>query len=273
MKRNLVRSTFFYVGVAVILMFFLLPPLWLLSTSLKLPKDAFALPPKIVFAPTLENYASILSNSKFLKALVNSIIIAGTSTIISVTLGSLAAYALVFFRVTKKKDIVTFFLSLRVAPAIIFALPVFFLTVSLGIRDSHLVMIVVYSVMNLPIAILLLMTFFEDIPGEIREAALVDGCTEWLCFKRIMAPLVRGGLSATGILILLSSWNEFLLALVLTGQNSQTLPVAITNFLTFQGTDWGSMSAAGMVIMTPMLVLGIAVQKYLVRGMTLGGIK
>lgn len=272
-KHHPIRTLLFYAGIALLLLFFLAPPLWLLSTSIKLPKDAFALPPKLIFTPTLDNYQSIFSNAKFMGALLNSLIIAGTSTLISVTLGALASYALVFFRVAKKKGIITFFLSLRVAPAIIFALPVFFLTVKIGIRDSHVIMILVYSVMNLPIAILLLLTFFEDVPSEIREAALIDGCSEWLCFRRIMAPLVSGGLTATAILILLFSWNEFLLALVLTGQNTQTLPVAITNFLTFQGTDWGSMSAAGAVIMLPMLILGISVQKYLVRGMTLGGIK
>uniref|UniRef100_A0A2A4Z1H4 Sugar ABC transporter permease n=1 Tax=OCS116 cluster bacterium TaxID=2030921 RepID=A0A2A4Z1H4_9PROT len=273
MKQNYLKTLLFYVGIAFLLLFFLAPPLWLLSTSLKTPKEAFALPPTLIFTVTWENYEAILNNSKFLRAMVNSIVITGTSTLLAVTMGSLAAYALVFFRVRRKQSIVTFFLSLRVAPAIIFALPLFYLTVSLGIRDSHLVMIAVYTVMNLPIAILLLLTFFEDIPGEIREAALIDGCTEWVCFKTIIAPLVKGGITATAILTLLFSWNEFLLALVLTGQKTQTLPVAITNFLTFQGTDWGSMSAAGMLIMLPMFILGISVQKYLVRGMTLGGIK
>ncbi|RLQ85293.1 carbohydrate ABC transporter permease [Notoacmeibacter ruber] len=267
------RTVFFYSGIAVLLIFFLGPPLWLVSTSIKLPKDAFALPPKLIFTPTLENYQALLGNDQFLRALFNSIVIAGTSTVISVGMAALAAYALVFFGLPRKKGIITFFLSLRVAPAIIFALPVFYLTVNIGIRDSHLIMITVYTVMNLPIAILLLLTFFEDVPGEIREAALIDGCSEWLCFRKVMAPLVSGGLTATMILVLLFSWNEFLLALVLTGQNTQTLPVAITNFLTFQGTDWGAMSAAGTIIMTPMLILGIAVQRYLVRGMTLGGIK
>ena len=269
----LLRRTLFWFGLVVLLSFFLLPPIWLVSTSFKLPTDAFALPPKIVFPPTLDNYRSILSDDQFLRALRNSTVIAGVSTLISVALGTLAAYALVFFNVARKRAVITFFLSLRVAPAIIFSLPIFFLTVSIGVRDSHLVMIAVYSVMNLPIAILLLLTFFDDLPGEIRDAALVDGCTEWQCFTRVMAPLASGGLTATAILTLLFSWNEFLLALVLTGQNTQTLPVAITNFLTFQGTDWGSMSAAGTVIMLPMLILGVAVQKYLVRGMTLGGIK
>ena len=271
--KKLFKSAAFYVGVAFLLTFFLAPPVWLISTSFKLPRDAFALPPKLIFQPTLENYLSLLGNDRFLKALFNSIVIAGTSTVIAVSMGALAAYALVFFALRRKRGIITFFLSLRVAPAIIFALPIFYLTVRIGIRDSHLIMILVYTVMNLPIAILLLLTFFEDIPSEIREAALIDGCSEWMCFRKVVAPLVSGGLTATMILVLLFSWNEFLLALVLTGQNTQTLPVAITNFLTFQGTDWGSMSAAGTIIMTPMLILGIAVQRYLVRGMTLGGIK
>ncbi len=273
MLGKTLKSIAFYLGIFGLLAFFLAPPIWLISTSIKLPRDAFALPPKLIFTPTLENYQALLGNSQFLKALLNSVIIAGTSTVIAVSMAALAAYALVFFGLKRKKGIITFFLSLRVAPAIIFALPIFYLTVNIGIRDNHFIMIAVYSVMNLPIAILLLLTFFEDVPGEIREAALIDGCSEWMCFRKVMAPLVSGGLTATMILVLLFSWNEFLLALVLTGQKTQTLPVAITNFLTFQGTDWGAMSAAGTIIMTPMLILGIAVQRYLVRGMTLGGIK
>ena len=154
-----------------------------------------------------------------------------------------------------------------------FVLPMFFLVTRLGLRDSYPVIILIYLVVNLPFAILMLNTFFEDVPVEIREAALIDGCSEWTCFSRIIAPIAKGGIAATAILTLLLTWNEFLIALVLTGQRTQTLPVAITSFLTFQGTEWGPLTAAGTMIMVPMLILGLFVQRYLVRGLTMGSVK
>lgn len=270
---RLLRTSAFYLGVGVILIFFLAPPAWLVSTSFKTPRDAFALPPKLLFTPTWDNYREVLANANFTGAFVNSIIIAGVSTLAAVLLGSLAAYALAFFKLRNKGDLTTFIVGLRVAPAIMFVLPAFFLVARLGLRDSYAVMILIYLVINLPFAILMLATFFEEVPLEVREAALIDGCSEWACFARIVAPIARGGIAATAILTLLLTWNEFLVALVLTGQRTQTLPVAITAFLTFQGTEWGPLTAAGTMIMVPMLVLGLFVQRYLVRGLTMGSVK
>ena len=263
----------YYLGVGAILIFFLAPPIWLISTSFKTSRDAFALPPKIIFTPTLNNYREVLSNANFTGAFINSTVIAGAATLGAILLGSLAAYALSFFKLRNKGNLATFIVSLRVAPALMFVLPMFFLVTRLGLRDSYPVIILIYLVVNLPFAILMLNTFFEDVPVEIREAALIDGCSEWTCFSRIIAPIAKGGIAATAILTLLLTWNEFLIALVLTGQHTQTLPVAITSFLTFQGTEWGPLTAAGTMIMVPMLILGLFVQRYLVRGLTMGSVK
>ncbi|MGN7384333.1 carbohydrate ABC transporter permease [Paenibacillus sp. SAFN-117] len=267
------KGTLFYLGVVVILLFFMMPFVWLILTSLKNYKDAFALPPAFIFTPTFDNYDDVFSRSDFFKALLNSLTISSVSTVLCLCLGMVTAYALAYFHFRSKPKWVTFILSARIAPPILMLLPVYFIAVKIGLSDSYLLMIFVYTLMNLPFVVLMLLTFFEDIPNELREAAFVDGCTEFKAFYRIIVPVARGGIAATFILSMLLVWNEFLIGLVLTGRETQTLPVLITSFMTFQGTEWGPLTAAGTLVMLPMLIFGIAVQKHLVKGMTMGAVK
>jgi len=268
-----IRWGAFYAGVILIVLFFIIPLLWLVSTSFKNYKDAFALPPLLFFMPTLDNYAKVLGRSDFFQALTNSVIVSVSSTLVSVALGSLAAYALAFFQWRRASSIATFFLSARVVPPILILLPIYFIAVRIGITDSYGLLIFFYAMINLPFVILMMRTFFAEIPGEIREAAFIDGCSEARAFFQTILPLARGGIAATFILSMLLTWNEFFIALVLSGKETQTLPVLITSFMTFQGTEWGALTAAGTMIMTPMLIFGILVQKNLVRGMTMGAVK
>ena len=154
-----------------------------------------------------------------------------------------------------------------------FVLPMFFLVTRLGLRDSYPVIILIYLVVNLPFAILMLNTFLKTYRSRSVRLPLSTAVRSGPAFHGIIAPIAKGGIAATAILTLLLTWNEFLIALVLTGQRTQTLPVAITSFLTFQGTEWGPLTAAGTMIMVPMLVLGLFVQRYLVRGLTMGSVK
>ena len=267
------RSVPFYVGVLLIVAFFLAPLIWLVTTALKSPVDAFAYPPVFIFKPVLDNFRNVLDNGDFVRAFLNSTVISLTATALAVALGSLAAYALVFFNLPRHHDVTVFVAGLRIAPVIMFILPLFFLATKIQAKDSYALLISAYVLVNVPLAILLLSTFFRDIPGDIREAALVDGCGEWQVFTRMILPIARGGITAASILCLLFTWNEFLIALVLSGKTTQTLPVAITSFLTFQGTEWGPLTAAGTLVMLPMLLLGLSVQRQLVRGMTMGSVK
>jgi len=270
---RLLRATLFRLGVVLLLVFFLLPFVWLVLTSFKTYLDAFAIPPVLIFKPVLVNYVKILANADFVAAFVNSAVVSLASSAIAVLVGALAAYGLAFGRRRGAFDIELFVLSLRIAPPILFIIPTYYLANRFGVLDTYGLLIGVYTLVNVPFGISLLITYFRDVPPDMREAALVDGCNEWQTFWRIVMPVVRGGLTATMILSVLFTWNEFLIALVLTGKATQTLPVAITAFLTFQGTEWGQLTAAGTLIMLPMLAVGLLAQRNLVRGMTIGSVK
>jgi len=269
----MVKRGLFWVVLIIILGFFLFPPVWLLSTSLKNFKDAFAIPPKIIFTPTFENYAYVFSNGDFARYILNSIVISFVSTFICMLLGVPGAYAIACFEFKRKKDLSFFILSTRIAPPIMSLLPLYIIFNKLELIGSRFPLIIMYILMNLPLVIWIMPVYFREIPLELREAAIIDGCSELKVFWKVMIPLVRSGLAATSILCIIQAWNEFLFALVLSGNDSQTLPVAVTSFMTFQGTQWGPLSAAGTIIMIPMIIFGFMVQKSFVKGMTLGAVK
>lgn len=267
------KKLLFVIALIALLLFVLFPLYWVVATSLKTSRDAFAMPPVWIFEPTFENYAKVLNNGVFVRAFFNSIIISFSASLIAVGVGALVAYGLVAQDEPTKRSNEKFILSLRIAPPLIFIIPTYFLAAQLKLLNNHWVVIGVYAFVNIPFAISLLVTFFEDIPRELRDAAKVDGAREFMIFREIFFPVARGGLIATLILCVLFTWNEFFIALVLTGRDTQTLPVSITSFLTFQGVQWGPLTAAATLVMLPMLVLGMLVQGQVVRGMSLGSIK
>lgn len=267
------RKLVFYLAIAILLVAVLFPLYWVVVTSIKSTKDAFAIPPVWFFEPTWENYQRILNNGSFVRAFFNSVIVSFSASVISVGIGALVAYGLVAQEEPVRRKNEKFVLSLRIAPPLIFIIPTYFLAAQLKLLNNHWVIIAVYAFINVPFAISLLITFFEDIPRELREAAKVDGAREFTIFWNVFLPVAKGGIVATLILNVLFTWNEFFVALVLTGRDTQTLPVSITSFLTFQGVQWGPLTAAATLVMLPMLVLGMLVQGQVVRGMSLGSIK
>lgn len=267
------RRVLFYAGLLALMAVVLFPLYWIVVTSLKTPRDAFAMPPVWLFEPTLDNYRKILANRTFLNAFSNSFLTSIVSSAIAVAIGCVAAYGLAAQEPATLRSREKFILSLRIAPALLFVIPVYFLATRIGALNQHWLLIAVYAFINVPFAISLLITFFSDIPRELRDAARVDGAREFTLFREVFLPAARGGIVATMILCVLFTWNEFFIALVLTGRNTQTLPVSITSFLTFQGIQWGALTAAGSLIMLPMIVLGLLVQGQIVRGLTLGSVK
>ncbi len=267
------KRTIFYLVLALILFITLFPLYWVLTTSLKTLVDAFAMPPAWVFMPTLENYGKVLSNPAFIKGFGNSLLISVTASVLAIAIASFAAYGIVQQGPVRRRSIEGFVLSLRIAPAILFVIPTYYLSMRMGFLNSHGLLIAIYAFINIPFAISLLVTFFEEVPREMREAGQMDGASELRVFWHIVLPVVRGGLVATLILCVLFTWNEFFIALVLSGRNTQTLPVTITSFLTFQGIEWGALTAAATLIMLPMIVLGMLVQGTVVRGMAAGSVK
>ncbi len=269
----MLRRIVFYGALLVLMAAVLFPLYWVVATSFKLPRDTFAIPPAWFFEPTLDNYRRVLANRTFLNAFANSFVTSIVSSAIAVTIGSVAAYGLAAQEAPYRRGQEKFILSLRIAPALLFVIPVYFLATKLGALNRHWLLIAVYSFINVPFAISLLVTFFNDVPRELRDAARVDGAREFTVFAKVFLPAAKGGIVATMILCVLFTWNEFFIALMLTGRNTQTLPVSITSFLTFQGIQWGALTAAATLIMAPMIVLGLLVQGQIVRGLTLGSVK
>lgn len=267
------RRIVFYAALIVLMAVVLFPLYWVVVTSLKTTREAFAIPPVWFFEPTLDNYRSVLANRTFLRAFANSFVISILSSTIAVAIGAVAAYGLAQQEPLYRRSQEKFILSMRIAPALLFVIPVYFLATKLGALNQHWLLVAVYAFINIPFAISLLLTFFNDIPRDLRDAARVDGAKEFAVFRHVFLPAAKGGIVATMILCVLFTWNEFFVALMLSGRATQTLPVSITSFMTFQGVQWGALSAAGSLIMLPMIVLGLLVQGQIVRGLTLGSVK
>jgi len=254
-------------------MYFLFPIIWTIITSLKNEVDAFSMPPKFFFKPTFENYRTVFTKYPFVKYIYNSVVVGISSTLISMMFGVPAAYAFSRFKIKKGDDLAFFILSTRIAPPTLVILPFFLLFSQINLLDTKFALTIVYLTFNLSFVVWIMKQFFDEIPKELDEAAMVDGCSRFQSFWKIVLPLSKSGLSATAILCLITSWNEFLFALVLTGNNAKTLPIAITSFIQFTGTRWGELCAAATVMIIPLIIFGFIIQRRLVSGMTFGAIK
>ena len=268
-------SKYFLLTVALVIA--IVPVYWMLSISLKTEVDQFAVPPRwIGFAPTFAHYYDAFFARSFGRYLVTSLTVATLSTICAVTLGTLAAYGLARFKLRAGLDrrLSMWILSTRMFPPIVTAVPLFLMMRDLRLLNTITALVIVYTALNLPFVVWMMRGFFRELPKELEEAAMVDGDSRLGALRRVILPLVTPGLAATAVFCLIVSWNEFLLALVLTQTDaSMTLPVGIAGRVTQYEIKWGVMSAAGVVAMIPILVFAMAVQKYLVRGLSLGAVK
>lgn len=254
-----------------------IPVYWMVTISLKSEVDQFAIPPRwLQFSPTLAHFYDAFFSRAFGQYLLTSIIVAVLSTICAVTLGTLAAYGLARFKLRARLDqrLSVWILSTRMFPPIVSAVPLFLMMRDLRLLNTLTSLIIVYTALNLPFVVWMMRGFFRELPRELEEAAMVDGDSRLGALVRVILPLVTPGLAATAVFCLIVSWNEFLLALVLTQTDaSMTLPVGIAGRVTQYEIKWGVMSAAGVVAMIPILVFAMAVQRYLVRGLSLGAVK
>jgi multiple sugar transport system permease protein len=253
------------------------PVYWMVTISLKSEVDQFAVPPRWVsFSPTLAHYDDAFLTRSFGQYLTTSVIVAVLSTVFAVTLGTLTAYGLARFRLRGKLDrrLSLWILSTRMFPPIVTAVPLFLMMRDLRLLNTITSLVIVYTALNLPFVVWMMRGFFRELPRELEEAAMVDGDSRLGALIRVILPLVTPGLAATAVFCLIVSWNEFLLALVLTQTDaSMTLPVSIAGRVTQYEIKWGVMSAAGVVAMIPILVFAMSVQRYLVRGLSLGAVK
>jgi multiple sugar transport system permease protein len=254
----------------------LVPFLWLVSTSFKSEVDYLAYPPRLLVDDwTLDGYRVLFNRNQLGQFFVNSVVITLGSTALAVALGALAAYSLARARLPfRLNGILAFWMLLtRMYPAIATAIPYFLIIRDLELLDTRWALIVTYTAFNLPFVIWLLIGFFEELPPELERAAMVDGCNAWQRFTRIVLPISAPALVATAILSAILAWNEFLFAVMLTRVEAKTLPVVMAGFITDKGMLWDQMTALGVVTVLPVLLFAVAVQRYLVRGLTLGAVK
>lgn len=249
------------------------PIWWMISTAFKDRVDAFAVPPTYLFTPKTDNFIAVLSSGNFMSAYKNSLIISVSTCLLALLLGIPMAYALARFKVPNKSGTMMWLLSTKMAPAILIAVPYYIIYQKIGLTGTYIGMILVYLIFNLAFTVWMLKGFIEAVPGDLNEAARVEGASRLKAFFKVEAPLMKGGIAATAILCFITVWNEFLLALVLTSSRTQTTPVAIQNFISFEGIRWGEIAAAGVLVAAPAVILGVAVRKYLITGLTMGAVK
>ncbi|MEJ2560363.1 MAG: carbohydrate ABC transporter permease [Anaerolineae bacterium] len=273
--KSLLVKILVWTGVLFFLFWTVFPILWALSVSLKSGSELFLWPPRYIpLEPTFEHYRAAFTRDDFLAAIRNSLIIMVVATPISVLLSALGAYGLARYQFPGKEFSKYGILSIRMIPGILIAIPMFIIARKLGMHDRIITLIIAYVAFNLPFTIWMLTGFFEEIPREIEESALIDGCSPWQVFIRIVLPLSAPALVAATIFCMILCWNEFQFAVILTfTQKSKTLPIIIAGFYTDRGILFGQMAATGMVAMLPVLAFGVYVQKYLVRGLTAGAVK
>lgn len=271
--QKIIRLTLIYIALSTIAFVAIFPYMWMVLTSFKTRLDAFAVPPVWFFKPVVDHYLEAFVNKGFLQNFVNSLIISLSTTVFSLIIGVPSAYAFARYKLYGDHHIFFYILTTRMAPPITIALPLYLLMARAGFLNTHFAIIAAHTIFNLALVVWLMRGFFKMIPKEIEEAALIDGCSALRTFFEISLPLASGGLAATAIFCIIMSWNEFLFAMILGGDQAATLTVAIPGLVTTRGTYWGQIAAAGTIITIPILIFFLVVQKHLVRGLTFGAIE
>ena len=297
-----------FAGAVVILyaVITIVPLLWIGATAFKSPSDSISYPPKVFFDPSLEGYVNLFTMrsrqtpdflahlpppstwydklvrsqnmviggpSKVVPRFMNSLIVGFGSTFLAVLLGTLTAYAFSRFRVPLADDLLFFILSTRMMPPIAVAIPIYLMYRSLGLTDTHIGLILLYTAVNISLAVWLLKGFFDEIPREYEEAALVDGYTRLQAFRKVVLPQAITGIAATAIFCLIFSWNEYAFALLLTSGDAQTMPPFIPFIIGEGGQDWPAVAAATSLFLIPIVFFTIVLRKHLLRGITFGAVR
>jgi len=260
--------------LVLLLAWTLVPILWMVLSSFKANTVITANPPRFVFTPTVEHYASLLSGANNLWHYVfNSLLIVGVSTFIALVLGCMAGFGLSHLRAKGKKHLAFWIISTRMAPIAAVIVPLYLIFRYLHLLDTYSGLIIAYLSFNLPFAIWLMTAFFDDLPYDIYEAARVDGASKLQVFWHILLPLTKPGLVTTTILCFIFAWNDYGFAQTFSGPGTQTIPIAAAQLLTQTGIDWGKLLAIGTIVVSPMAFFGLLVKRWLVKGLTLGSVK
>jgi multiple sugar transport system permease protein len=284
----------------------IIPLLWIIATGFKTSEDSISYPPKVFFEPTLEGYVNLFTArtrlneanladlpppsswyeqivrdrgqviagpSRYGERFVNSVIIGFGSTALCMLLGTAAAYAFSRFRVPLKDDLLFFILSTRMMPPIAVAIPIFLMFKNLGLNDTHLGMILLYTAVNLSLSVWLLKGFIDEIPIEYEEAALIDGYTRFQAFYKVVLPQAATGIASTAIFCLIFAWNEYAFAVLLTSGTAQTAPPFIPTIIGVGGKDWPAVAAGATIFLVPVMLFTVLLRKHLLRGITFGAVR
>ncbi|MEU4928666.1 carbohydrate ABC transporter permease [Streptomyces yokosukanensis] len=270
-KRLLGRSAW-TAGAWLAGLVFFFPVLWMALTAFKQESDAYTTTPQLVFSPTLDQFRAVFA-SGIGPYLANSALATVLSTLLVLALGVPAAYALSIRSVRKWRDALFFFISTKMLPVVAAIVPIYLAVRDIGALDDIGTLIVLYTAMNLPIAVWMLRSFFLEVPGEVLEAARVDGATQRQEITQVLLPMVAPGIAATALICVIFSWNEFFLALNLTSVRAATMPVFLIGFMTSEGLYWARLAAAATLACLPVLLAGWIAQKQLVRGLSMGAVK
>jgi sorbitol/mannitol transport system permease protein len=268
-QRKIVATVFGW-GVSLLMAF---PLLWMALAAFKTEQQAIATPPILFFTPTLDNFSEVFQRADYLHFFVNSIVIAGGSTLLALLIGLPAAYAMAFYPGKRTKDLLVWMLSTKMMPAVGVLVPIYLMFKTTGLIDTWTGLVFIYTLMNLPIVVWMLFTFFKDVPKEILEAALLDGAKPLQQFRTLLLPLTAPGISSTGLLAVILSWNEAFWSINLTTSNATPLTAFIASFSSPEGLFWAKLSAASLLAIGPILVFGWITQRQLVRGLTFGAVK
>jgi multiple sugar transport system permease protein len=257
----------------IALVVFIYPVYWLMSISLKTLIEAFRTPPSLIFIPTFRHYVRLFALEKFLLYFLNSIIMSLGATIIALIVGVPAAYSLSRGRFRGKNVLLFAILATQMVPPILFIIPYFTVYVRIKLIDTRLGMIIIYLSFTLALIIWSMRAFFDDIPGELEDAARIDGASDFQTFARIILPLVAAGAVAVGITSIILCWNQFVFPLILTRQRAVTATVALMKFLAAEAEDWGLMASGSIVLTLPVLLFSVLIRKFLTHGLIAGALK
>ncbi len=259
---------------AVFLLAWAFPIIWSVLNSLKNERDVLAYPPKLVFTPTLDAYRDVLFGSaSILPNLWSSFVISIGTTVVTMLMAIPAAYALARLRIPGKRFAGFYILATQMLPPVGIIIPYFLILRNIGWLDTYQGIILIYLSFSLPFAIWLLVSYFEDIPFEMEEAAALDGASRLKTLWRVIIPQVQGGIAVTVVFVFLNAWNEFLFAVVLSGNTVRPVTIAMFNFVSVEQTLWAKLAAASVLAMLPVIVLGLVAQKHIVKGLTVGAVK
>jgi len=268
------RTALLVAVAALLLAVWAFPVLWALLTSFKTERDVLAYPPTVIFEPTLSNYRDVMFGSaSLLPNLLSSTIVAGVSTLLTLLFAVPAAYALARLDLPGKRASGFYVLATQMLPPVGLIIPYYLMLQKIGGLDTYGGLIVIYLTFSLPFAIWLMVSYFEDIPREMEEAALLDRAGRLRALWYVILPQVRGGIAVTTIFVFLNAWNEFLFAVVLGGNRVRPVTVAMFNFISVEQTLWAKLAAGAMLAMAPVILLGLLAQRHIVKGLTVGAVK